>query len=226
MRTAAIVAVSVLVLLANVASGSAACGTENSGCAVAGAPRMWLGRVLDGAGNPVAAAHVEYYFASNQPSGYPLEKALPVVTDGQGRYCVRWPTETALAHVSVVGATSQSLSLVSPDASGEAGTSYLIASSGQRGLTVTNRGWQPARDATDECTTGQPAWYRVDSVKSNWRYRLLIYLPLLAMALAIAGTVARRRGAQAVGRWAASSAAGIAATGALLYILVWITHSV
>jgi hypothetical protein len=225
-HTGAAIVVCVLTLVANVASGSAACGVENAGCARAGASRLWLGRVLTEAGQPLAGAEVEYYFASGQPSGSPLEKPLVAVSDAEGRYCVRWPAETALAYVAVRVPSEQAVVLVSPDASAYPGASYLIANSGQRDLTVTSRGWDATADVTGHCVSASPAWYRVDDVKSNWRYRLLLYLPLLGLVLTVAGILARRRGVPAVGRWAASGGTAVATAGAVLYVLVWLTHSI
>lgn len=163
---------------------------------------------------------VEYYFASKGSKGGSPGKPLTVLADGQGRYCVRWPAETAVAHVSVPALPKQAITLVSPDASGTPGGSYLIASSGQPGLTVTSHGWQ----ATTDCTAGAPPWYRVDDVKSNLRYRLLLYLPILAAALAGGGVVALRREPRGLGRWAATGRAAAAVAGVLLCVVVWVTH--
>jgi hypothetical protein len=224
--TIVVVTVSALTLVANVASGWGSCATENAGCAKAGAPRLWLGRVLSASGEPVASARVEYYFASSEPNGSARGKALTVVTDGAGRYCVRWPAESAVAFVAVSSPPGDARVLVSPDASAVPGASYLIANSGQPNLTVTSRGWDAAADATGNCTTGAPAWYRIDDLKHNWRYRLLVYLPLFAVALSIAGVAARRAGTRVSARWASNGAAASAAAGASLYVLVWVTHSI
>jgi hypothetical protein len=220
-RLGAVLAASILILLANFASGSAACGTENSGCARAGPARLWLGRVFTRDGRPATRAVVEYLFDSNRSKGGVSRTPVTASTDSEGRYCLRWPAESSTAFVAVPGGR---FVLVSPDASGTPGASYLIGSNGDPNLTVTNRGWQPASDATDACVTRSPPWNRTEDVKSNWRYRVLLYLPLLSIALAVAGAGSRR--ATEIGRWATRTSGVLAAAAVVFYFLVWVTGSV
>jgi hypothetical protein len=204
--TAAALAVAGLTLLANYASGSSACGTENSGCTQSPV-RLWLGRVLTAEGGPVAGARVQYYFDSNRPKTSNRSTPVTVVSDAQGRYCLRWPTEASSVPVAVPARPAgRQLVVVSPDASGQPGGAYLIEGHVDPNVTVTNRGWRPAADATDACVTRSPPWN------------------LLSIVLALAG--AGRRRSTAIGRWATPASAALAATGALLYVLVWVTGSV
>jgi hypothetical protein len=50
----------------NVVAGMGVCTVENSGCALAGPPRLWLGRVFTRA---AAGATVHYYFSSLASAG-------------------------------------------------------------------------------------------------------------------------------------------------------------
>ena len=172
--TGAVLAVGILTLVANYVTGTAACGVDNSGCARAGVMRPWRGRVFTAAGAPVSRAAVRFYFDSNRTPSEQTGRPLSVVTDPEGRYCLRWPTEATTAPVTVSSGTpGERLVLVSPDATATPGASYLIGSAGQASLTLTNRGGRPASDATGACVTRSPPWYRVENLKNNSRDRLL-----------------------------------------------------
>jgi hypothetical protein len=218
LATGSIVTLGVLTLLANVSAGHWLCAADNAGCARAGPPRKWLGRVLKASGAPAARIELAYYFASNRPASKLAAVPFPILTDRQGRYCVHWPVESQVAFVEIDPATPGGpFTVVSPDAGA------AVAAAG-RGVTVTNQGWSLSADASEGCTTGSPPWYRVDDLRTNWRYRVLVYLPLVTIALALIGTGRRRQNPQL--RWTTPTSGALAATGAVFYVLVWITASV
>jgi hypothetical protein len=217
---------------------SLGCDLENSGCARGGPPRLWQGRVFTSDGRPAARATVRYVFASNQPGGRPAGRQLTIETDERGRYCLRWPEEVVRAYVSAADVTSREppdprmTSLIGPGAgpgSGSGSGAIIVTPDAAPGGPVAqdpsysgrtvSGPWEPAQDATSRCVTKSPPWNRIDDLRSNWRFRLLLGLSLAALLAGLAGVFITR------GRLA-GLAATLAISDAALFVLIWITHSI
>ena len=213
-------AVGILTLVANYVTRTAACGVDNSGCARAGATRLWRGRVFTAAGAPVSRAAVRFYFDSNRTPSEQTGRPLSVVTDPRaGTACAGRRRNQALVTISS-GTPGERLSLSAgrhcdagslvPDRERRAG-----ADSDEPRLATGLGCDRRMRDRS-------PPWYRVENLKNNWRYRLLVYGPLLSMLLTVAGAGSRR--STRFGRWTSWAGGALAAAGALLFVLVWVTH--
>jgi hypothetical protein len=230
--------VAVVVLGLNWVYGAWECGKENNGCARGGPPRLWQGRVFTESARPAERATVRFYFASVNRFGDRRQRLVTVTTDQQGRYCLRWPVESQQTYVSAVDLHSGAppdpalVSLaeeakgplvVSPDASGDLNGGYLIGQARPTRGAVTSQGWDAA-DATSACVAASPPWYRIDSDTGNWRYRLLVWLPLATLvAVVLASWRSVRKHSRA--RRMTAIAMGGAATCWVLYVLVWSTHT-
>jgi hypothetical protein len=194
--------------------GSLVCASNYTSCIPSSSPRLWLGRVYTPNGAPAAFATVYYSFASDPT----LE--LDVSADRQGRYCIRWPIDTAAVSTVTHGPGGppdapyvallkrehvRGPLIVSPD------NPQLLSWGDNPGTgLISSNGWNAAIDETTQCTSASPPWYDVESLHSDWHYLLLILGPLAAFVLAIVG-VARRRGL-------ALSLAALAMTAALFFL--------
>lgn len=214
------------VLVINVAAGVIECGGENSFCARAGPPRLLRGRVYASDGAPATAATLLFYFDSIQPRRRQSVREYAVRADAQGRFCLSWPVERSTAGiraVHVLGGSApdprlESLAthfmrpiIVAPD------SAPGVLQGGSRDV-VLAKPWDPSQDATPNCHIGSPPWYRIDDLTSNWRYQLLLWLPLTAAVLSGAGlfTSARFASRLSIG----GNALGWSALA--LFALIWI----
>jgi hypothetical protein len=168
------------------------CGVDNATCATGHQSHVWLGRVYDSAGAPAARATVLFDFPSSQ--------TVRVATDRTGRYCLRWGTESetpvlaAIArassgpadplYVSLARRTRGAVIVVPRNAQLGRGTEWA-----PRAGFVTSVGWNAPLDATRQCVSSAPPWYRFSDLSSNWRSRLLIWGPIVAILLAVIGGI-------------------------------------
>jgi hypothetical protein len=104
---------------------------------------------------------------------------------------------------------------VTPDA---AAGGPVAQDSASPGLAVSGP-WEPTLDATSQCVTSSPPWYRIDDLRGNWRYRLLLWLSVGALIAGVVGLFVARRSV-------AGFAATLALTDAVLFALIWVTHTI
>lgn len=215
------------------ASSYSACG-ETSSCAREGPPLHWLGRVFTDSGQPAPNATVNYTFGSMESPEHDLG-VVSVRTDEAGRYCLLWPAESVGA---IVSANTPTPSTLPPDsriqdlAARTNGPLILTephphTSPDQDrnvpGETADSRLWSAPEDATVRCSRASPPWYRIDQTGSNWRAELIFYLGLIAIGLSVASWFTRRRPTGAV---LARVSVAPAVAGVVLWILVWVTHTI
>jgi hypothetical protein len=212
------------VLVINLVKPSNECGVDNPGCALAGPDRLWLGRVFTSSGSPAAYANVQYSFTSE------LVPPVTVVSDREGRYCIRWPAESEPAGVAVTTRAAGGPPDSEYVALAEQANGPLIVSPNNAELpeagggdygTVTSVGWNAETDATKRCVSSSPPWYRIESLSSNWRSVLLYIGPAIAWLMAFVGGV----------RWLANKSRGprilaysfvLMAASAAFCALVWL----
>jgi hypothetical protein len=228
------------VLALNWLEGSLACGGETSYCAH-GPPRRWQGRVFTADGRPADRALVTYSFASmDGRTGSEPRAPVELRSDGQGRYCFRWPVEKTAGYVELgevrsgagpdprfeAAATTDFLGqvktgpiLISPDAAPETRIAVLPGTQ----VRLSSKLWIAHLDAAERCPEPavHPKWDRVDDLKDNWRYRLIKYLSVAAVAISLIGLVAPRRLRLPL----AVSGLFLGAVDALLFVLIWITRT-
>jgi hypothetical protein len=202
-------AVAAAVLVVNAFTAGLTCGVDTSYCALGGKPHEWRGLVLTADGRPVAGATVRYRFESNRPRG----RLVRVVSDAQGRYCLRWPRERITADVSVGANRGQAAVIVSPEAA-------LPVIAGEGGIRVAATPWDPVGDAAAECLVASPPWYRVDDLKENWRYELIKWVSVLALATGLVAAVLPGR----LRHRAALVPVMFAGCDVVLFVLVWIVR--
>jgi hypothetical protein len=87
------------------------------------------------------------------------------------------------------------------------------------GTVETSASWEMARDRAERCPelAREPEWDRVEDLERNWRYRLLIGLPLGAMLLGGGAAFARNR----TRRRLVIATVAAAAVNTILLALVW-----
>jgi hypothetical protein len=232
-----VVVLGIVVAFVDLLGAYGQCGVENNGCAAAGPPRLWLGRVFTRNGAPAASATVRYYFASvSSLSVVPFT----LVTDREGRYCLRWPNESQSPYVLVVARAAAGAPdprfvalarqaggplVISPDG-GELDSSGFIVWHNAPGTGgITDTGWNAAADTTKHCESGLPPWYSINPVTGNWHFKLLLWAVLAAIVLAIVAVIGRafkRRAAWPV----LLSSLGTATASTILLILIWGTHTI
>lgn len=181
-----------------------------------GKPREWRGKVLTADRRPVTGARLSYLFESNR--GKPVD----IVSDVQGRYCLRWPEERISARVSVASGSGATL-IVSPDA---AESSSILEA--KPPLRVAATPWDPQRDAAARCSEGAPPWDRVDGASGNWRYKLLQWASVLTLAIGVGtgilagvGVLPARLRARA---WLVPAV--LAGCDVVMFVLIWVVHAV
>ena len=198
-----IVIAAVVVMFLNSIGAHFKCFDENTSCARGGPPRLWLGRVYTQQGAPAAFATVTYYFES-------VRGGPTLVTDSEGRYCLRWPPEESPAYATALtrrpggrpdpryAALGRRLSARQRERGRPSAETVIVSPANAErplwngyGGTVTSVGWDPATDTARHCVSAAPPWYDVDNLESNWRYLALILGPLAAIVLAIAGVAPR-----------------------------------
>lgn len=209
-------------------AGGLACDTDTAYCAQAGTQVEYRGRVFTQDGRPASRSRVEFQFESLRDNG----GTVSVTGDSAGRYCFPWPRERIVAYV----ASASEGSSAPPDprfasVAGGGGTIVLMPPSPElfvrptdaSGVRIVRAGWDAARDAAPGCTqdAGSPPWNRVDDADSNWRVLLGEYLGLAAAALGLLCAVLPR----ALRRRVAAAALSAAMLDALLFVLVWVTHT-
>jgi hypothetical protein len=189
-----VVVVSIIVVFLNVVGAHFRCFDEDAYCAQGGPPVDWIGRVYAPTGAPAAHANVRFWFYSTR--GGPT-----VVTDNEGRYCVRRLAELA----GYVSATTSSTNGPPDPRYAElahrrkGGGVIIVTPPNDRYRTIwngyggdtTNTGWDAATDTTTHCESASVPWNRSTDLRSNWHYRLLIWAPLLAAVLALLGLIPR-----------------------------------
>jgi hypothetical protein len=219
--------VGLAVIFVNALGPSGECGEENATCVTGHQSHVWLGRVYTSAGAPAADATVLFGFGSIG-SLVKTRGLVKVVSDREGRYCLRWaadesPTIYATAHtasgppnpiyVALAKRSGGALIVAPPSDSTEGGFGDH---------NPTSVGWNAALDATRQCVTSAPPWYRFSNLSSNWRTKLLLWGPLVALLLGVIGGImwiANRRPGLSV---LISSLVLMAGCGALCY-LTWFT---
>lgn len=184
--------VAVAVILLNVLRADNECG-DNSGCAVGGTTELWQGRVFTQSGAPAAHASVHIGFLSIAPD------SVALVTDRLGRYCLRWPRESQVAAISAVtrgtgGAPVPAAARLARQAHGPVvvtpDINYLEWYRGPGHGAVTNSTWNANMDATSQCVSDSPPWYRMSDLSSNWRSVLITVTAILAVVLTLIAGVA------------------------------------
>jgi hypothetical protein len=222
-------------LLTNLVVASVACGFDTETCAH-GPVERWQGRFFDAAGRPIRG-RLSITFPSQPDDADPVM----VATDRAGRFCVRWPSENAVAvgevHPGAVAAPTRDArverelarfgySSVKPavvavvDVRGPVRfTSYHPDTPSTREV-GTSTDWLPA-DGRPDCVTPavEPAWYDVEGVEQNWRVRVVTWISVAAFVAVVLASIAGRSRFGARLFWVATVTS---AGSALACALVWL----
>jgi hypothetical protein len=186
------------------------CAWDTSVCGEESGSRTdYRGRLFDYQGRPAPETELEF-----RNELYGTDFALPLSTDGQGRFCVR--AATYGSWVEVVGQGHASRQVVRSDApvdprfddpevlaslrgdddpGGYQGPDRLgFMTVGPGGVSASGAYtavglWDPASDQAASCAdAGSPTWYRFDDLEESWQYRVLdggLFVVLLMFAAAV-----------------------------------------
>lgn len=202
MLAAAMLVIAVLALGAHWIGTGLTCAWDTSNCVSSTEKNgVYEGTLSTLDGDPYRSSDFEVEFESRE------REPVAFRTDERGRFCIRWTNEDSVPLVTTPGGEPLS---ARDEATGDG---LLIPGlSGWRNLE--GRDPPPGCEESDE---GIP-WNRAEDAESSWQYRLLVLLPLGAIA-ALAAALIGRRNRYAFGLFVAGAILLVAnlAAGAILW---------